>query len=57
MEKALFTGWTENQLRAAFTTANAEIRTLRELAHDPEFWQQVAYIAMLCGERNESPVA
>ncbi len=49
MEKALFQGWNDNQLRAAFMAANAEIVTLREIALDRDFWRNVAYVALLTG--------
>lgn len=49
MGYALFQGWTEHQLHAAFAQANRELAALRKRTNDA-FWQDAAYIAMLTGD-------
>lgn len=51
MGHALFQGWTEHQLQAAFAQANKELAALRKRKNDYSFWQDAAYIAMLTGEQ------
>lgn len=48
MTHTLFQGWTDHQLRAAFTLANAELASRSN--RDEQFWQDAAYIAMLTGD-------
>ena len=50
MTHTLFQGWTDHQLRAAFTLANAELAARQQIGRDAQFWQDAAYIAMLTGD-------
>lgn len=49
MERALFKGWTENQLRAAFAAAEAGRLPSGRLPKDCAFWRDLAYIERLTG--------
>ena len=50
MGHALFQGWTEHQLQAAFAQVTKELAELRQRTHDA-FWQDADYIAMLTGDQ------
>jgi hypothetical protein len=47
MGHTLFQNWTNNQLQAAFSLANAELAARKRRKLDQEFWRSAAYIAML----------
>ena len=49
MTNTLFQGWTDHQIRAAFTLANAELAARQQIGCDAQFWQDAAYIAKLTG--------
>lgn len=47
MERALFKGWTENQLRAAFAAAEMAKSPSGKPRTDTAFWRDLAYIERL----------
>jgi|GEM_PF-4877106 len=49
MTNSLFQGWTENQLKAAFQLANAELAAREQRLNSERFWRDAEYIAMLTG--------
>jgi len=42
-------GWTQNQLRAAFSQAHMDAQSAKAQAREAAYWRDMAYIAMLTG--------